>query len=140
MTDSRLAVPDGFVPLSRSSPFADLLGPIFQKVRGRELIFGIRAEQKHCNLRGQVHGGVLGTLADIAMGYSTAFSTEPPTPMVTVNLGIDYVGKADQGDWIEIHTDVQKVGRSLAFANCHFHVGLERIARASAIFSIPAKA
>ncbi len=133
-------VPEGFEPISRSSPYADLLGPIYQKLEGRDRIFAIRAEQKHCNMRGQVHGGVLGTLADIAMGYSTAFSTEPPTPMVTVSLSIDYAGKADQGDWIEIRTDVQKVGRSLAFANCHFHVDSARIARASAVFSIPAKA
>lgn len=133
-------VPEGFEPISRSSPFADLLGPIYQKVEGRELSIAIRAEQKHCNLRGHVHGGVLGTLADIAMGYSTAFSTEPPTPMVTVNLSIDFSGKADQGDWIEIHTDVQKVGRSLAFASCHVHVGEARIARASAVFSVPLKA
>lgn len=139
MTDSS-GIPDGFEPLTRSSPFADLLGPIYQRIEGRELIVAIRAGAKHCNLRGQVHGGVLGTLADIAMGYSTAFSTEPPTPMVTVNLSIDYAGKADQGDWIEIRTDVQKVGRSLAFASCHFHVGGVRIARASSVFSIPAKA
>ena len=132
-------VPDGFEPMSRSSPFADLVGPIYQKRKGRELLIAIRAEQKHCNLRGHVHGGVIGTLADIAMGYSTAFSTEPPTPMVTVNLSIDFSGKADQGDWIEIHTDVQKIGRSLAFASCQFHVGATRIARASAVFSIPAK-
>ncbi|EDX88984.1 thioesterase family protein, putative [Alcanivorax sp. DG881] len=94
------------------------------------------AEKKHCNARGIVHGGVLGTLADIAMGYSSAFSTEPPTPMVTTSQTMDYVGKAEQGDWIEVHTDVQKVGRSTAFANCYFHIGSRRIARASAIFSV----
>ena len=133
-------VPEGFEPMSRSSPFADLIGPIYQKRKGRQLLIAIRAEQKHCNMRGHVHGGVIGTLADIAMGYSTAFSTEPPTPMVTVNLSIDFLGTVDQGDWIEIHTDVQKVGRSLAFASCHVHVGSARIARASAVFSIPSKA
>ena len=139
MTDCN-TVPEGFEPLSRSSPHADLIGPIFQKRQGRKLLIAIRAEQKHCNLRGHVHGGLLGTLADIAMGYSTALSTDPPTPMVTVNLSIDFAGKADRGDWIEIHTDVQKVGHSLAFASCHFHVGGTRIARASAVFSIPPKA
>jgi acyl-coenzyme A thioesterase 13 len=133
------SIPPGFEPVSRTSPFADLIGPIYQKAEANQLIFAVRAEQKHCNVRGHVHGGVLGTLADIAMGYSTAFSTDPPTPIVTVNLSIDFTGKADQGDWIEIHTDVLKVGRNLAFANCHLRVGAARIGRASAVFSIPAR-
>lgn len=133
------AIPDGFLPLSRSSPFADLLGPIYQKTAEGELVFAIRAEQKHCNVRGHVHGGVLSTLADIAMGYSSAFSTTPPTPIVTVNLSIDFSGKAEQGDWIEIRTDIQKIGRNLAFANCYLRVGAVRIARASAVFSVPTR-
>lgn len=131
-------VPPGFERVSRSSPYADLLGPIYQKVEATGHVFAIRAESKHCNVRGHVHGGVLSTLADIGMGYSTALSTSPPTPMVTVNLNIDFAGKAEQGDWIEIRTDIQKVGRSLAYASCYFHVGDARIARGSAIFSIPA--
>ncbi|WP_166258561.1 PaaI family thioesterase [Marinobacter salicampi] len=131
-------VPEGFGPLSRTSPLTELLGPIYQKVDSSGLVIGLFAEEKHCNARGLVHGGVLGTLADIAMGYSAAFSTEPPTPMVTTSQTIDYVGKAEKGDWLEVHTDVQKVGRSAAFANCYFHVGSTRIARASAVFSVVA--
>lgn len=137
MNDSR-DLPEGFAPVARTSPFADLIGPIYQKTTDDGLRFAIRADARHCNLRGQVHGGVLSTLADIAMGYATAFSTEPPTTLLTVSLSIDYVGKADRGDWIEVRTDVQKVGRRLAFANCYFHVGTARIARASAVFGVPA--
>ena len=137
--DDRLGLPEGFAPVARTSPFADLIGPIYQKTGADGAVLAIRAEDKHCNQRGQVHGGVLGTLADIAMGYSAAFSTEPPTPMVTVNLSIDFAGKADKGDWIEVRTDIQKLGRSLAFANCYFHVDSVRIARASAVFSIPTR-
>ncbi|MFL1456759.1 PaaI family thioesterase [Marinobacter sp. GN3S48] len=129
-------LPEGFGPISRTSAFTDLIGPIYQKTDESGLIIGLVAEAKHCNARGIVHGGVLCTLADIAMGYSAAFSTEPPTPIVTTSQTVDYVGKAEKGDWIEVHTDVQKVGRSTAFANCYFHVGSKRIARASAVFSV----
>lgn len=132
------AIPEGFRPLSRTSPFTELLGPIYQKKDSSGLVIGIVAEQKHCNARGIVHGGLLATLADIAMGYSAAFSTEPATPIVTTSQTIDYVGKAEIGDWIEVHTDVQKVGRSTAFASCYFHVGSTRIARASAVFGVVA--
>ena len=129
-------LPEGFVPISRTSPFTDLIGPIYQKTDEPGLIIGLVAEEKHCNARGMVHGGVLGTLADIAMGYSAAFSTQPPTRIVTTSQTVDYVGRAEKGDWIEVHTDFQKVGRSIAFANCYFHVDSRRIARASAVFSV----
>jgi acyl-coenzyme A thioesterase 13 len=129
-------IPEGFEPLSRTSPYTELLGPIHQKLAAGSLVIGLRAEEKHCNARGQVHGGVFGALADIAMGYSAAFSTRPPTPMVTTSQTVDFIGKAERGDWIEVHSDVLKVGKRLAFASCHFQVGDQRIARASAVFSV----
>lgn len=74
-------LPAGFSLLSRTSPFIDLIGPIYEKKDASRLVISLFADDKHCNARGVVHGGVLGTLADIAMGYSAAFSTDPPTPL-----------------------------------------------------------
>ena len=128
--------PDGFTPLFRTSPYLDLLGPIYNKREGEKLVIGLRAAEKHCNARGFVHGGVFSSLADVALGYNAAFSSQPPTPMVTASLTVDYAGAAKLGDWIEIETDVQKVGRSMAFANCYFNVDGKRIARASAVFNV----
>lgn len=129
-------IPAGFSPLFRSSPFLDLLGPIYNQRTDTGLVIGLRAEEKHCNARRLVHGGVLSSLADVALGYNSAFAQEPPTPIVTSSLTIDYAGTAKLGDWITIETDVQKVGKSLAFANCYFVIETVRIARASAVFSV----
>lgn len=129
-------IPAGFEPLIRTSPYLELLGPIFNKRVGKDLVIGFRAAPKHCNARGLVHGGVFSSLADIALGYSAALSGETPVPMLTASLTIDYAGAAREGEWVEIESDVQKVGRSVAFANCYFRVGDKRIARASAVFSV----
>lgn len=130
-------IPDDFEPIFRSSPYLELLGPIYNKRTEGDLIIGFRAEQKHCNARGLVHGGVLSSLADIALGYNAAFSSAmKPVPMVTASLTIDYVGSASLGDWVEIKVDVQKVGRKMAFANSYFYVGAKRIARASGVFNV----
>jgi len=129
-------VPEGFTRLFRSSPFLDLLGPIYNQRTDKGLVIGLWAEEKHCNARGLVHGGVLSSLADVALGYNSAFAEEPPTPIVTSSLTIDYAGIAKRGDWIALETDVQKVGKSLAFANCYVVVESVRIARASAVFSV----
>jgi uncharacterized protein (TIGR00369 family) len=129
-------VPKGFEPLFRTSPYLDLLGPIYSKQAGRGLIIGFQAEEKHCNARNTVHGGVFSSLADIALGYNAAFQGKTPTAMVTASLTVDYAGSAKLGDWIEINTDVQKVGKTIAFANCYFTVDEKPVVRASGVFSI----
>jgi uncharacterized protein (TIGR00369 family) len=129
-------VPAAFAAIFRSSPFLDSIGPLYSKGSGAALVLGLRVEQKHTNARGTLHGGVLAAIADVALGYSLATSTDPPTRMVTVSLTVDFAGGAQPGDWIETSVDIQKLGTRLAFANAYFHVGAERIARASAVFQV----
>ena len=127
-------VPDGFMPLFRTSPFLDTLGPFYHRREGRSLIIGVRIAEKHCNARGTAHGGLLMTLADIALGYNLAYSEEPPASLTTANLTADFAGGAGLGDWLEARVDIQKLGGRLAFANAYLTVNDERIVRASAVF------
>ena len=120
----------------RNSPFLDLIGPLHFRGEGRNLVLGLRAQEKHCNSRGTVHGGILATLADVALGYTMAFLSDPPGRLVTANLSLDYAGTAKTGDWLEAHVDVQKQGSRLSFANCYIVVSGERIVRASAVFAV----
>jgi uncharacterized protein (TIGR00369 family) len=129
-------LPRGFKPLSRTSPLLDLIGPVYSLGVGRNLVLGLRAETKHCNARGSVHGGILATLADVALGYTMAFSSDPPARLVTANLSLDFAGAAKAGDWLETHVDIQKQGSRLSFANCYIQVEGERIVRASAVFLV----
>ena len=129
-------IPEGFEPIFRTSPYLELIGPIYNRKTERGLLIGLRVDEKHCNARNSMHGGVFATLADIALGYNAAFHSGEPTPMLTASLTIDYAGSATLGDWVEITTDVQKVGRSMAFANCYFTVGSKRIVRASGVFGV----
>jgi acyl-coenzyme A thioesterase 13 len=131
--------PEGFRPLERSSPAIDLIGPVYSRGKGRGLVLGLRCERKHCNMRGSVHGGILATLADIALGYSLASSTEPPTAAVTASLTLDYAAAANEGDWLQTRVDFHKVGKRLAFANCYVEREGETIVRASAVFLVTGK-
>ena len=113
-----------------------MIGPIYSCGKGKDLVLGLRAEKKHCNMRGTVHGGILATLADIAIGYSLAFSTEPPTAAVTTNLTLDFLSSANSGDWLEASIEFHKLGGRVAFGNCYINRGAERIVRASAVFLV----
>ena len=129
-------IPHGFEPLFRTSPVLDLIGPLYGRGKGADLVVGLRVEPKHCNARGTIHGGILATLADVAIGYAIAFSSDPPIGAVTAHLSLDYAGTAKIGDWIESRVDIHKRGTRLAFGNCYLCVGEERIARASAVFLV----
>jgi acyl-coenzyme A thioesterase 13 len=133
---SDLAAPPGFSPIFRTSPFLQTIGPVYSKGLGSELVLGLRVSEKHANARGALHGGVIASMADVALGYGLATSTDPPIRMVTANLTLDFAGAARIGDWLETSVDIQKLGARLAFANAYFHVGEERIARASAVFLV----
>ena len=132
-------IPSGFEPIDRQSPYLSLMGPIFNKKVGDSIVFGFRAEEKHCNARGFVHGGVLSGIADVALGHNSAFYRGEFLPMVTASLTIDFAGSIKCGEWVEIETDVQKVGANLAFANCYFVVESKRVARASSVFHVVQK-
>ena len=127
-------VPEGFSPLPRSSNLLDLLGPFYHRGKGAGAVIAFRAEEKHSNRRGFVHGGVLASLADIALSFGTVFSSDPPRPSVTVSLTINYTNAAKIGDWIEARVDWIRTGKTMAFANCYLTVGETPIAHASAAF------
>jgi len=146
-----MEIPKGFDAVQAGAPFVDLAGPFFFKELGNIVVIGLRIEVKHCNSAGTAHGGLVSTMADIALGNSIGYASiseeerrqwredgyelkRPPIPRVTVNLTTDYMGYAKVGDWVEMHVDIQKLGKSLAFASAHLHCGGERIARSSGVF------
>ena len=129
-------VPEGFKALRRgSSRFLSSLGTLYAKHEGNGVVIGLRIDERHLNTRGVAHGGMLVTLADSALGIVIAMARTPPYPMVTVNLTADFAEVARAGDWVEARVDIQKMGKRLAFANCHLWVGEKRILRASGIFA-----
>ncbi len=132
-------IPEGFEPLFRTSPFLDTVGSFYHKKEGNSLVVGLFVSAAHLNNRGFAHAGVFMTLADIALGYATAFSQDPPVNLVTVSVSTDFVGNAQLDDWIEARVDIQKIGRQVAFANTFIYKGEERIVRVSAVFNVVQK-
>jgi acyl-coenzyme A thioesterase 13 len=126
---------DGFTPYGRSSPFFDLIGPLLSRPGDAVAEFALEIDERHVNDRGFAHAGVLSAVADVALGYATAFSQDPPVPLLTTSLNIDFAGRVAPGDMLVASVDVQKVGRRIAFANCYLSVEERRIARASAVFA-----
>ena len=130
-------VPEGFrrVQRPRPNPFNEMVGPFYERRRGTEVSLGLRIEKRHCNSRDICHGGLLATLADLALGYS-ALAVGGQSSFVTVSLSLDFAGSARAGDWVESEVEVQKTGSRLAFANGYLIANDVRIVRASAVFAL----
>jgi uncharacterized protein (TIGR00369 family) len=103
---------------------------------GEELVLGLRAEERHTNHRGTVQGGLLSTFADFALGRAIEADADDGKDRATVSLTVDYLKPAKPGDWIESRTRVERVGGTLAFADCSLTVEGREIVRARSVWVV----
>ena len=127
-------VPEGFIPYDGQGPFLQEVGPIHVLEDGDDLVFGLRAEERHANHRGTVQGGLLSTFADFVLGRAIDSDAEDDKPRATVSLTVDFLKPAKPGDWIEGHGRVDRVGGTLSFADCALTVEGKEIVRARAVW------
>ena len=128
-----MTVPDGFAPLDEGGPFIDLVGPVYARGVCADRVLALRVEDRHRNIAGKAHGGLLATLVDFSLGRALA---EADAAGVTVSLTTDYLKAVEAGDWVEAHTEVEKAGETLAFADCSLTVGDREVVRARAVFAV----
>jgi acyl-coenzyme A thioesterase 13 len=131
--------PPSFAPYAEPSSYTDRIGPLFQKRTDVEVVLAVRIGEHHCNRRDMAHGGLVVALADIALGKTGEWLSQPPVSLMTASLTVDFYGAARRGDWLEAKTDVTRVGRQVAFGNCYLRVGDKIVARASGVFNVRAR-
>jgi uncharacterized protein (TIGR00369 family) len=129
------AIPEGFRRIERLSPFNALVGPLYEKRDPEAVSIGVLIEEKHTNSRGICHGGLLATLADLALGYAMLARSGDQGSFLTAHLAVDYAGAARPGDFVHSSVEIQRVGSRMAFANCYLMARGKPIVRASAIFA-----
>lgn len=127
-------VPVGFKPYAAISPFMAHLGQLY--VRPEEdgsITLGVRVQTAHLNHQEAMHGGMVATLADNAMGYHVAKALGGP--VATVHLGIDYLARVGVGDWLEVRSQIDRQGKRMVYAACTGRVNGQMVLRATAVFS-----
>jgi uncharacterized protein (TIGR00369 family) len=132
-------IPAGFEPHFRKSPFTDPWEPLYSKKTEAAVIIGLRLARSHTNARGLIHGGLIASLADNAMGYSCAQAMGWATSLVTISLAVDYVGAAEIGQWLAVESTVIKTGNTICFAQSLIKADDAVIARANGTFCVVPK-
>ena len=128
--------PPGFEPHDRKSPLTEPWEPLYSRKAERAVVLGLRAGPAHTNSRGFVHGGLIGALADNAMGLSCGRTLNHTGGLVTVNLNVDFLASALEGQWLEFDTVFVKPGRTLCFAQAFVTADGQPCARANAVFKV----
>jgi uncharacterized protein (TIGR00369 family) len=114
----------------------ELVGPVCTREQAGSPVLGIRIEERHRNAAGAAHGGCLATLADFALGMAIRADSDGEAKPVTVSLTTDFLGPVNVGDWVEAHTEVERLGGKLAFADCSLKVEDREAVRARAVFAL----
>ena len=115
--------------------FNELVGPIWARREGDVWVNGVLVTDKHLNFRGTLHGGMLATFADSALGRTVVNATRP-RPSATVQLDMHYVAPVRLGDFVEGRAEIIRVAGSLVFVAGRFNVGAAIVATANGVWKI----
>lgn len=121
--------------LRKSAP-GRLFGYVLDSVGAGTARMSMRVRERHKQIHGVVHGGILASLADTA-GAMAAYPMLPKeTRLATVEMKINYLEPVDRGP-ITAESRVLRLGRSLAVVECEvFDAGGSLAAKALMTFAI----
>lgn len=116
--------------------FNRLIGPI--QIRTDEAIlnqFRFVAEERHQNSRGVVHGGMLMSFADTAIG-NTIRRGRRGRLQATIQLEMHFVRPAPVGATVEVSCRIVRETRNLVFADADILIGEEIVATARGVWKV----
>lgn len=99
------------------SPFMVWLKPVILAVEDGSLTFQHTIRKEMTNPFGTLHGGITAAIIDDAIG-ATLISYGEPYFYVSVNLVVDYLSAAREGDIILAQTSIIKKGSQIVNAQC----------------------
>jgi uncharacterized protein (TIGR00369 family) len=130
-----MAQPPGYVETRLIDPFEIYVGPVFEQGKKGTRAFAFQVDERHVNMRGVIHGGMLMTFADAALGQA-AWDACDHAPCVTLNMQCQFLAPAKLGDLVEVAPVLTRRTRSLIFLRGDFTVGGAPIFIASSVWKI----
>lgn len=132
MTD----IPEGFNTAKFTRGFLDHSGPYYLKEIGDGTVVGLRVQKAHVNYIKVAHGGVLATLADVALSLQVHQSETPNLPVSTVSMTTNFLSGAKLGEWIEATATIDRIGKKIAYVSGYISCDGRMIMTMSGVFNI----
>lgn len=121
-----------------SSPFHVGLGIEAVEASEGRVRLALDASEDQRNLLGTIHGGVVASLADTAMGLAVRTAIEPGRPHVTIEMSVRYLRPVAPGR-IEAVGTVIRAGSQIAFAEAEVVADGVAVARAAGTYAVGAR-
>ena len=114
------AVPDAPILQGLFSGFAVYLGLSLREYRQAQTVIAVTVEQHHLNQAGNLHGGVIASLADTAMGMSGTWHADPQQwrLALTLSLNINYMAAIPPGSEVRAVARLRGGGAKIFMASC----------------------
>lgn len=129
-------VPEGFAELGHQGGFFHTIGPVYIAGAGTGERYGMFMEaERHDNVRGVVHGGVLVSFLDQFLG-KVVWDALVDRMAATVSLSTDFLAPALPGDWIEGEGRVVRRTSSLVFVEGRVLKGETVLATARGVWMV----
>ena len=116
--------------------FSGVVGPLWRRGTGTELVIGFIAGAPHGNEHlGTVHGGVLMTFADVAFGFGVVQALGNAN-CATAQLQLHFVAAGRTGEFITCRPEVIKRTSQLVFMRGLIAAGEKTIASADGMWKV----
>lgn len=130
-------IPDGFVAYEPERFFYEAVGPIYIRREESSVRCGFLVGDKHVNIAGICHGGMLFSVMDIQFGFGANVETGMSGLLATVNMTVDFMAAVKRGQWVEGTSQVVRRTRSLVFVEGRLTADGETVLRANAVLKVP---
>ena len=132
------SAPAGFVPVEVGGGYNAVNGPYLRRENGDGTVtFGLRAEPRHGNPGGTMHGGLLVSFMDAAFSQTVLYAVGQVGMLPTVAMSTDFVAPVSAGDWVESRVDVVRQTRNLVFLRGTAVVGDTPVVSCNAVYKAP---
>jgi len=129
-------IPAGFELSGFTGRYLEEGGPFYLKQESDSCAVGLRISEQHINYIDIAHGGVITTLADIALSLQPYQSETPHPTITTTSLTVNFMSGANLGDWLEARATIDRMSKRTAHVHGSIRCGERLIATASGIFGI----
>ena len=128
------ALPAGWKPMP-AEDYPALIGPFLARREGSGWRYAFVAEQRHLNRGGVVHGGMLMSFADDALG-ATVWQSVGRKPCTTVQLSTQFVSPVRLGEFVEVRAQVLRATRTVVFVRGVLEVAGRPVVHADGVWKI----
>ena len=125
--------PDRYRITDPHDPFETGAGPFYSPVDdGGDPRVVLKAEPGHCNTSGAIHGGLLMTMADLAL-CAEANREMPEERSITISLNSEFVAAGQAGDFVVARAEVIRRPGSMVFVRGQIRAGDRVLLNSSAV-------